>query len=174
MAKARFSKKGYETKSDSHMKLGTDPFSPASHMVYEAKDDVQAQILSILLLCFATTQSFYRIYTLHMIGIENNTEPVSTNLGCELDDTFEHVLTVHVTVVVHVEVDHEAWVSRDEAQCLKQEFPCITLGRCDKQPGCWRGLFWILFQMRWNGCRTFSWRWRCEPINCEGQEQFLL
>ena len=114
------------------MNLGTNTFSPICHMIHEAQDDVQAQVLCILLLRFAPSEPFHGINALHMVRASDNADAMRTNLGRELNDTFEHILTVHVAVIVHVEVDHETWVPRDKAYRLQQQLPSITFGRSNK------------------------------------------
>lgn len=56
-----------------------------------------------------------------------------TYFGGKLDYAFEHVLAIDVTIVVGIQIDHEARVPRNLSERLEEELPCVTTSRGDQK-----------------------------------------
>jgi len=78
-------------------------------VIDERQQGIQAEIIGGLhLLVHITTTILDRIYTLQPESARRRREDINANLGQELDEAFEHVVAVGVTVIVDIEVNHEA------------------------------------------------------------------
>lgn len=62
----------------------------------------------------------------------------NTYLGGEVNQSFKHILTVHITIIVDVKVNHEARVARDETEGLQEQFASVASRWCSQYPGCRR------------------------------------
>lgn len=81
-------------------------------MIDERQQGIQTEIVGGLhLLIYIATTILDRIYTLEPESAWRRREDTNANLGQELDEAFEHVVAVGVTVIVDIEVNHEARVT---------------------------------------------------------------
>jgi len=81
-------------------------------MIDERQQGIQTEIIGGLhLLIHITTAIRDGIYPLEPGSVYRRREDTNANLGQELDEAFEHIVAVGVTVIVDVEVNHEARVT---------------------------------------------------------------
>jgi hypothetical protein len=78
-------------------------------VINERQQDIQTEIIGGLdLLAHVATTARNRIYSLQPRLAWKGEEDTDTSLGQELDEALEHVIAVGVTVVVDIQVNHEA------------------------------------------------------------------
>ena len=83
-------------------------------MIDERQEDIQTEIIGGLhLLIHIATTTRNRIYPLELGSAWRRREDTNANLGQELDEALEHIIAVGVTVIVDIEVNHKARVTRN-------------------------------------------------------------
>ena len=83
-------------------------------MIDERQEDIQTEIIGgLYLLIHIATATRNRIYPLEPGSAWRRRGGTNANLGQELDEALEHIIAVGVTVIVDIEVNHKARVTRN-------------------------------------------------------------